>query len=46
MKEPNIVYLAINLPSSIERREHIQQQGASIGITVQIVEAVSGFTQA
>lgn len=44
MKEPNIVYLAINLPSSIERREHIQQQGASIGITVQIVEAVSGKT--
>ncbi len=42
MKEPNIIYLAINLPSSKERREHIQQQGANLGITVQIVEAIAG----
>lgn len=44
MKEPNIIYLAINLPASTKRREHIQQQGSLQGITVQIVEAVSGKT--
>ena len=41
---PNIVYLAINLPSSIERREHMMSEGQKHGINIQIVEAVSGET--
>ena len=42
MASPKIIYLAINLPSSIERREHIIREGESQGISIQIIEAVSG----
>ena len=41
---PNIIYLAINLPSSVERREHMMREGEKNGISIQIVEAVSGKT--
>ncbi len=42
--EPKILYLAINLPSSTERRENIIRQGKEHNIAIQIVEAVSGKT--
>lgn len=44
MSAPRILYLAINLPASVERREHIERQAAAHGITIQIVEAVAGKT--
>ena len=44
MKEPKILYLAINLPRSVERREHMHKQAAEHGIEIQIVEAVAGAT--
>lgn len=44
MDNPNILYLAINLPWSTERREHMAQQAAEHGIDIQIIEAVAGAT--
>lgn len=37
-----IIYLAINLPSSTERRKHVEQEAAKAGIEVEIVPAVAG----
>ena len=42
MSEPHILYLAINLPASVERRKHIVQEGKKQGLDIQIVEAVAG----
>lgn len=39
-----IIYLAINLPSSEERRRHVEQEAAKAGIDVEIVPAVAGNT--
>lgn len=44
MKNPSIIYLAINLPDSVERRQNIIRQGKNSNIDIQIVEAVSGKT--
>ncbi len=42
MDNPKILYLAINLPSSAQRREHIERQAKEHGISIDIVEAVAG----
>lgn len=44
MKEPEILYMAINLPKSVDRREHMARQAEEHGISIQIVEAVAGAT--
>lgn len=44
MSAPRILYLAINLPASVERREHIANQAREHRIEIQIVEAVAGKT--
>ena len=44
MASPKIIYLAINLPSSTSRREHIINEGKKHGIDIQIIEAVAGKT--
>lgn len=44
MKEKTIVFYAINLPGSVERRENVERQAAACDIDIQIVEAVSGAT--
>lgn len=42
MATPSVIYLAINLPKSVERRVLVEQQAQKAGITIQIVPAVAG----
>lgn len=42
MNTPTVIYLAINLPKSAERRAQVEQQAQKAGITIQIVPAISG----
>lgn len=42
MSTSSVIYLAINLPKSAERRELLAEQEKKAGITIQIVPAVAG----
>lgn len=42
MNAPSVLYLAINLPWSHERRQLILDQAQRLGVNMEIVEAVSG----
>lgn len=42
MSTPKVIYLAINLPKSVERRALVEQQAQKAGITIEMVPAVAG----
>lgn len=42
MKTPSILYLAINLETSVERRKSVLNQGRKLGLDIHLVRAVSG----
>ena len=42
MNPPSILYLAINLPSSEQRREQVLAEGRKFGIDIRLVPAVAG----
>lgn len=42
MRTPSIIYLAINLPRSAERRAMLAEQEERAGIKIQLVQAISG----
>lgn len=44
MTDKKLIYLAINLPASQERRDNLKFQAEKCGIKIKLVEAISGAT--
>ena len=44
MTDTKIIYLALNLPASQERRDNLKIQAEKFGIDIKLIEAVSGAT--